>query len=199
MGQRISFYKNNNEKELIELVFEYFASFRKWYLETNKSSIFEFNELFGNENLIDYLNQNRDLQADFVSLDKKIIDELTSEFIGNYNDLNLDKLEIFGPYMYVWRYDECNQIVTKTNDKIFIALWTFITKGRSLKDGGSFDSFTNEYKIGYLNRNECMILKNKIEFHFGNHEIMKNTGLEFILQAINELTEKNKEIISAID
>jgi hypothetical protein len=89
-----------------------------------------------------------------------------------------------------------------------------------------FDSFTNEYKIGFLNRDEYLLLKSKIEFHFGNNEAMrlkywtksekrqlekaiknskdgsyslsghnpKSSGLKYLLDAINELTEKKQRV-----
>jgi len=234
MGQRISYYKNNYDKGLKELLFDNYSNFRQWYLDFDKSSIDEFNEPFGNESLKEYFIQDRDLEMDFATLDKKFIDELTSEFVGTYYDLSHqqnDILDFSGPTMSVWRYDESNKMVSATKDKDFIELWTFITKGRSLKDRLQFDSFTNEYKIGFLNRDEYLLLKSKIEFHFGNNEVLrlkywtksekrqlekaitnskdgsyslsghnpKSSGLEYMLDAINELTKKNKELITGIE
>lgn len=234
MGQRVSYFKNNFGKGLKELIFENFLSFQQWYLDTDKSSIEEFNEPFGNDNLKEYFKQARDLQEDFETLDKHFIDELTSEFIGSYYDLthqHNDMLEFFGPTMSVWRYAESDKMVSATYDQDFIELWTFITKGRSLKDNLHFDSFTNEYKIGFINRQEYLLLKSKIEFHFGDTETMnqkfwtsrekaefekaisnskdgsyslsghnpKSSGLEYVLDALNELTEKNKELITGIE
>ncbi|MCB9261286.1 MAG: hypothetical protein H6607_02765 [Flavobacteriales bacterium] len=234
MGQRISYFKNNYDKGLKELLFDNYSTFRQWYLDFDKSSMEEFNQPFGNEGLKEYFNQNKDLQADFATLDKKFIDELTSEFIGIYYDLthqHNDILDFFGPTMSVWRYDASNKMVSSTKDKDFIELWTFITKGRSLKDNLQFDSFTNDYKIGFINRQEYLVLKNKIELYFGDIETMrrkhwtnkekaqlekaiesskdgsyslsghnpKSSGLEYMLDAINELTEKNKELITGIE
>lgn len=234
MGQRISYFKNNFGKGLKELIFENFSSFQQWYLDTDKSSIDEFNEPFGNDTLKDYFKQARDLQGDFEILDKNFIDELTSEFIGSYYDLthqHNDIFEFFGPTMSIWRYAESDKMVSATYDKDFIELWTFITKGRSLKDNLHFDSLTNEYKIGFINRQEYLLLKSKIEFHFGDTETIKrkfwtsrekaklekaisdskdgsyslsghnpkSSGLEYVLDALNELTEKNKELITGIE
>lgn len=234
MGQRISYFKNNFDKGLKDLLFSNYSIFRQWYLDFDKSSMDEFNEPFGNERLKEYFNQDNDLQADFATLNKKFIDELTSEFIGTYYDLthqNNDILEFFGPTMSVWRYDESNKMVSATNDKDFIELWTFITKGRSLKDNMQFESYTNEYKIGFLNRQEYLLLKSKIEFYFGDNETMKqkfwtnkekaqvekainnskdgsyslsghnpkSSGLEYVLNTLNELTDKNKELITGIE
>lgn len=234
MGQRISYFKNNFNKGLKELIFENFSSFRQWYLDTEKSSIEEFNEPFGNEKLKIYFNQNKDYKTDFDNLDKNFIDELTSEFIGNYWDLidqHNDILEFFGPTMSVWRYDESNKMVLATKDKDFVRLWSFIIQGRSLKDNYDFNSYTNDYKIGFLDRQECLILKSKIEFHFGDTETMrqkfwtdrektqedeaiknskngsyslsghnpKSSGLEYVMEALNELTDKNNELIVGIE
>jgi len=234
MGQRISYFKNNFGKELKDLLFDNYSKFRQWYLDFDKSSMDEFNKPFGSERLKIYFNQERDFQADFENLDKRFIDELTSEFIGTYRGFTHQHnniLDFFGPTMSVWRYEESNKMVSGTNDKDFIELWQFVTEGRSLKDNLHFDSFTNDYKIGYLNRQEYITLKSKIEFHFGDTESMrqkywkskekaqlekaiknskdgsyslsghnpKSSGLEYVLDALNELTEINKELITGIE
>ena len=204
MGQRISYFKNNFDKGLKDLLFDNYSKYRTWYLDFDKSSMEEFNEPFGNATLKEYFKQDRNLQTDFENLDKNFIDELTSEFIGTYYDLTSQDneiLEFFGPMFNKWRYDESTKMVSKTNDKEFIELWTYLTKGRSLKDNLYFESLTNEYKIGFLDRQEYLQLKSKIETHFGDIETirLKNSGLEYVLSALNELTEKNKEIITGIE
>jgi hypothetical protein len=234
MGQRISYFKNNFDRGLKELLFDNYSKFRQWYLDFDKSSMEEFNEPFGIEVLKDYFKQERDLQADFEKLDKKFIDELTCEFIGTYYDTTHKEnniLELFGPTMSIWRYEESNKMVEETKDKEFIKLWTYITKGRSLKDNLKFDGLTNDYKIGFVSRQEYILLKNKIIFHFGDSETMRekywtirertelenainnskdgsyslsghnpiSSGLEYVLDALNELTDKNKELITGIE
>ena len=234
MGQRISFFKNNYNIGLKDLLINNYSIFRQWYLDSDKSSREEFNETFGNECIIDYFKKDLDFISEFNNLDKKIIDELTSDFIGSYCDLTDREskiLEFFGPTMSVWRYDESNKMVSRTNDRDFIELWTFITRGRSLKDNKQFESYTNEYKIGFINRQEYILLKSKIEFYFGDNETIKrkfwttkekvqlerainnskdgsyslsghnpkSSGLEYVLDALNELTEENKELITGIE
>jgi hypothetical protein len=231
MGQRISYFKNNFSKGLKNILFENYSKFRTWYLDYDKSSIQEFNESFGNEILKDYFKQERNLEAEFENLDKNFIDELTSEFIGTYYDLthqNNDIFEFFGPMFNKWRYDKSTKMVSKTNDTEFVELWSNLTKGRSLKDDLHFDSFTNEYKIGFLYRQEYLLLKSKIELHFGKIEAIrdkywtesekkqfekamndksyalsghnpKSSGIEYVLSALNELTDKNKELITGIE
>ncbi|MFV0513403.1 MAG: hypothetical protein ACK5MY_07200 [Jhaorihella sp.] len=204
MGQRISYFKNNFDEGLKDLLFDNYSKYRTWYLDFDKSSMEEFNEPFGNVTLKEYFKQDRNLQTDFENLDKNFIDELTSEFIGTYYDLTSqdnDILEFFGPMFNKWRYDESTKMVSKTNDREFIELWTYLTKGRSLKDNLYFESLTNEYKIGFLDRQEYLQFKSKIESHFGDIETIrpKNSGLEYVLSALNELREKNKEIITGIE
>ena len=230
MGQRINYFKNNFHIGLKEIIFENFTSFRKWYLDTDKSSIEEFDEPFGNENLKNYLKQNTDFKTDFKHLDKNLIDELTSDFIGSYYDStypNNDLLEFFGPTMNVSRYTESDEMVLETKNKEFIKIWRYLTKGRSLKDNQEFESISNEYKIGFLTIKEVELLKNNILNYFGNIETMKSrywttnekrelekskngpyslsghnpksSGLEYVLTAINELKEYNKELITGIE
>jgi len=177
MGQRISYYKNNFQKTLKEILFENFPAFREWYLNFEKSSLEEFNEPFGNEMLIDYFKLNPDFKTDFPKLDKKIIDELTSEFIGVYCDFT-DRggkiLQFFGPTFNKWRYDQSTEMIEQSGDALFIRLWNFIIKGRSLTDNDVFESFTNDRKVGFLTFDEHRVLKDKIESYFGSIEIMKD-------------------------
>lgn len=152
MGQRISYYKNNYNKGLKEIIFENIILFRQWYLDKDKTSMEEFNEPFGNEELKTYFKKESNLITDFENLDKKLIDELTSEFIGSYYDLTHQKnnfLEFFGPTMSVWRYRKSSKLVFETKDQELIRLWTFLTEGRSLKDDLNFESISNDYKIGF--------------------------------------------------
>lgn len=234
MGQRISYCKNNSNKGLKELIFENFPSFRKWYLDANQSSIEEFNESFGNEYLISYLEQGGDLLTDFDKLDKKLIDELTSEFVGSFCDLTDPegkKLTFFGPSMNKWRYDKSDAMVAATRDQAFIRLWNFLIKGRSLKDDGEFNSYTNDYTIGFLTFAEHRYLKTCIETHFGDIATMqkkywtysekrklkkaiakstnesyslaghnpKSSGLEYVLQVLNEMADEKTELITGIE
>lgn len=235
MAQRIHYYKNNANKSLKELLFNNFSKYKQWYLDFEKSSIEEFNEPFGLPSVLNFFQQDLDFEAVFESLDKKLIDELTVEFFTyyDYTSSDNDMLDFFGPSMSVWRYEKSNKMVAATNDKVFIELWSFVTEGRSLKDNLPFHDFVNEYKIGFLNRQEYLLLKSKIESHFGDAEAMENnywtplekfamqsalekaksgngyfwlsnhnpqtTGLELVLQAINELTEDNNELITGIE
>lgn len=176
MGQRISYFKNNFGKTLKDLIFENFSSFRQWYLEMDKSSMADFKEPFGNEKVKNYFNLNPNFETDFEKLDKKLVDELTSEFIGSYCDLtdrDSKLLELFGPTMNKWRYVKSGEIILLTKDEDFIRLWNYVIKGRSLKDNAQFDSYTNDYKIGFLTFGEHRLLKEKIESYFGTIEIIK--------------------------
>lgn len=234
MGQRINYFKNNFNKGLKELIFENFSSFRRWYLDTDNSSMEEFNEPFGHQKLKIYFSQNTDFKTDFDNLHKNLIDELTSEFIGSYCDWKVrdsNLLEFIGPTMSKWRYYPSNEMVSATKDKDFIRLWNYILKGRSLKDNAEFDSFNNDYKVGFLMFNEHRLLKEKIETYFGNIKAIKkkywtykekkelersmanlnnssfslaghnpkSSGLEYILQVLNEITDCKNELIIGIE
>lgn len=232
MGQRISYYRSILRKTLEKTIFENFSTFRQWYLDAAESSL-EFNETFGNKELKNYLAQNDDFEYNLHNLDRKLIDELTSEFV-NYCDLTNSEnkiLELFGPTMNKWRYNESTDMVLKTNDRDFIRLWNFIINGRSLTGDVNFESFTNDEKIGFLAYDEYMILKTKIETHFGNIEQInekywtdeekaklleaivnsrndsyslyehnpKSSGLEYVLQALNEISITKGELITVIE
>jgi hypothetical protein len=234
MGQRIIFFKNDFNKGLTKLLFDNYSMFKHWYLDCDKSSMEEFNEPFGSKELKTYFKNETDFIAEFDNLDKQLIDEVSSEFIGNYCDLT-DRdgiiLKCFGPTMSKRRYDQSSEMVTATKDINFIKLWTYIVKGRSLKDNKDFNSYTNSYKIGFLDRQEIEELKNKIEYYFGDIKNMKDrfwtdtekrqlenaisnsndtsyyilghnpisSGLEYVMQAIEELMNNNKELIIGIE
>jgi hypothetical protein len=136
----------------------------------------EFNEPFGNKELKYYFKLSTDFKSDFDNLDNILIDELTSEFIGSYCDLvgqNSNLLEFFGPTMNKWRYEQSSRMVLATKDVEFIRLWNYIIKGRSLKNGAEFNSYTNDYRTGFLTANEYISLKDKIENYFGDVEMIK--------------------------
>ena len=233
MGQRISYYRSHLKKGLKETIFENFSKFREWYLDADKESILEFNEPLGDKILKDYLMQNDDFKLSFYRLDKKLIDELTSEFI-NYCDLTNSEnkiLELFGPTMSRWRYEGSSDMVSKTRDDDFIQLWSFIIKGRSLSGNTNFESFSNDEQIGFLSYDEYAILRTKIESHFGKIERIKerywtdkekaelleaiansknghyslqghnpkSSGLEYVLQALNEISITKDELITVIE
>lgn len=200
MGQRISYFKNNFNKGLIDLIFEKFSSFRQWYLNEDKALIDEFNEPVGDENLKNYLNQNTDFKTDFNNLDKKLIDELTSDFICSYwefTDPDNYLLEYFGPTVGKSRYDQGTEMVLATKDTDFVRLWNYIVKGRSLKDDGNFDSYTNEYKTGFLTYIEQALLREKIKAHFGPDP--KISGLDYVLEVLVQIKDRKSELIIAIE
>jgi hypothetical protein len=213
MGQRISYFKNNFDKGLKDLISENFAPFREWYLDYDKSSMEEFNEPYGSEELKTYFRKETEFAADFDKLDKQLVDEITAEFVGqSYYLKNGDGriLDYFGPAMSNWRYDESSEMVSKTKDKDFIRLWNYIIKGRSLKNDAEFNSYTNDYQVGFLYRQEIEQLKSKIEHYFGDIENKKNNfwwnkekpqleGFEYIMEAVKKLTDNNKELITGIE
>lgn len=192
MGSWINYFKNNNSKKLKDLIFENYSSFRQWSLDLDQWEIFK-------NHLPECVNLN------FDSIDKKIVDELTSDFIGFYCDSGPgnELFQSFGSSLYKRSYYKSDEIVMETNDAEFIRLWNFLIKGRSLKDNMNFNSFTNEYKIGFLTCAEYKLLKEKIETHFDDLETMRTSedfiGLKCVLQALDRLDSRNIEIITAID
>jgi hypothetical protein len=178
MGQRIGFYKNNFGKGLKDLLFENYENFRKWYLETQKSSLIEFNEPFGNENLKLFFKENLCLTKDFSSIkvDEVLFNELVSEFIVTYcgwTDTKNNILELCGSQMYTSSYFQSSRLVQNTKDREFIQLWNYIIQGRSLITNNQFVEDLYEIKIGYLTFEEQKILKQKIEDYFGKIENIK--------------------------
>lgn len=209
MGIRISYFKNNFKKGLKEVIIENFTAFQEWYLNRHNESMEEFGEPFGTEELKAYFAQNPNFEKDFDTLEKMLLDEITSEFIGNYCDLwDRDSLmlEFFGPSIYKRWYEASTEIVIATQDQEFIKLWNYLIKGRSLRDNAPFDDYNKEDNIGFLDLSEIAVLKEKIGFHFGDKDAVrkygaeddKSTGLICVLNALEELDDRNVEIITMI-
>ncbi|SHE65329.1 hypothetical protein SAMN04488522_101819 [Pedobacter caeni] len=234
MGQRISFFKNNFNKGLKDLIFENFSAFRQWHLDSAKSSMEDLNEPYGNEILENYLHQENNLKKDFHKLDKRLIDELTAKFVADYCDTTDGEgkiLEFLEPSVNKWRYEASTEMVMQTGDKDFVQFWNFLIRGRSLKDNADFDSYSNDFKIGFLTFDEHQLLKAKIELYFGNPEQLKHnfwteeeklkeqnaikdskngtyslsghnpksSGLENVLQVLNQMTHEKNELITSIE
>lgn len=208
MGQRISYFRSKSGKTLIELIIEHFEAFRKWYLATDD----EFNGFFGSKELRIYLRLKPDFPTEFEKIDKHLIDELTSEFIGNYCDWRLKDgavLELFGPLMSRWRYNDSTTLVANSGNQEFLTLWNYLMEGRSLKNKAEFDSYTNEYRVGFLSHEERGKLKKYIEtffakdFKLDTNILSKSnldiSGLEFVLDALNEVNDFDGEIITGIE
>lgn len=177
MGQRISFYRNNSNVDFKELLLENYAMFRQWYLDTATSSLKEYNEPSGSEELRQFLLQNNTLRLGSGAPDKRILDELTSEFVGSYCDLTDGKgeiLELFGPCLNKWRYEGSTSLVLQTKDRMLIGLWNWlVVRGRSLRDNGTFEGLTDDLTIGFLACDERRTLQNRIEIYFGTTEHMR--------------------------
>lgn len=148
--------------------------FRQWYLDMAASSM---EEPFSNAEFHHYLQKNSILKFDSATLDKRTLDELTSEFVGSYCDLTDDRgeiLELFGSCCNKWRYEKSTAMVVQTADRVFINLWNYIiVQGRSLYDNRTFEGLTDDMKIGFLTYNERRTLQKKIEVYFGTIEQMR--------------------------
>jgi len=182
MGQRICYTKNNSGVRLGDLLLQHYEAFRLWYLREDRLAT-EGNYTFGHEAVAHYLQQAGDLAAGFDNLEQQLADELTLQFIG-YCDLVENEspmLELFGPCCSTWRYEAGTEMVERTGDAEFIKLWHFLVTGRSLKNNAGFNSYEKGYNIGFLSREECLVLKTKIETRFGNRGVIKErywTALE---------------------
>lgn len=174
MGQRICYFIDKGKRTLKELVINHYTHFRAWYIKTREECLIEYGEEFGKIRLIAFFENNEVLPS-LELLDKNLIDELTSEFIGHfcdYGDGN-DWLELLSPTISKWKYEGSTLLVEETQEEEFIRLWNYVIKGRSLKDNNSFESYSNDYAIGFLNIKEQVTLYNFIKSYFGDIEDMQ--------------------------
>ncbi|WP_298514484.1 hypothetical protein [uncultured Kordia sp.] len=230
MGVRIHFYKNNSGKEIEDLILEHYSDYAQWYVNRNEASIEEFDEIYGTVELIDFFSNNKTIDNNINHLDKKIVDEMTVGFVVEYSEYN-KVLEGFGPMMNKWRYQKSTKLVLETKDDEFIKLWKYLIYGRSLKASEEFNSYTNDYKIGFLSFKEHSKLEELIIDYFGDLEGMKEkywtdsekeeleiaiqnsvngvyslsdhnpitSGLEYVLEALNEMKTGEMELITVIE
>jgi len=194
MGNWTNFYKVNPPfSNLKDLIIEKFDDFKNLCI-LNKDDY--------NKKILKNIN---DFKIDFDKLDQKIIDEITSDFIGLYYDFSKNHLESFGPSIYNQCYNNSTKLVIDTCDDEFINLWKVIIIGRSIKNNQPFKNFTNEYKIGFLTNIECNVLRNKLKIHFERIYDLRTkneeayTGIESLMRALDEVKNYKNEIVIAID
>lgn len=196
MSTRLNFYHNHTGKTLKELIIESFADFSKWYLERNDLSVKNGGVSYGSAPLIQLCETQKSLKSTFHILDKKLIDELTEEFVNEYAYIS-NLLTCIGSDWPIKYYKKCHSLVVETNNLNFIKHWDSIFKGRSLLPSEPFESFSNYSTIGYLYYSECFALKEAIQSHFGD-ELQNNSkekGFMFILEAL----QKNKQCFTRVN
>ena len=116
MGQRTVYYISNSYKSFEEQFLDDFSSFRKWILDKHAESILEFQERLISPAIEKCLkNENFDLSL----VEKEVYDELTFEYLLTYCDLGegKDKIELVGPMMSSWRYNESHKYIESVNDR----------------------------------------------------------------------------------
>jgi hypothetical protein len=203
MGSRISYFRNNDGKTLKVLLVEHYAQFRVWYLEQQERSKAEFNEEFGSEYVKNYMYKNTIMPTDLSGISDRLIDELASEFVANYLDSNFDSialLETVGPCVNKARYGEATKLLVAMKDEEVVRLWSYIVNGRSIKDGGTFDSYSNDNRVGYLSSEEIGMLKTKIEQYYpASNSVLRNEGFELVLDAISNIDSRHNELVVTID
>lgn len=201
MGKRINFLKNNTNSTVFELIIEHYVDFKNWYLTEEKIRFEKYNEDFGNENLKQFFKENRNLNL--VTLKNcELLDSLMAEFVIESWDKGNVFFEFFAPNMYRSHYDNSYEMIKSVKDQEFSTLWTFITLGRDFASLSYRQTVFDDLSVGFLERDEYLLLQQKIEHYFGNILTLRKrnyVGLECMLQAILDLTENNRQIISIIE
>ncbi len=171
MGNYIGFHKNCSGKPLKELVFEYYDDFRTWYLQRNQESMDDFYEGEGSKELLAYFEQDTDFVNEFDTLDDRLINELSSEFVYifiNFNFTTTILFEQFGTNEKTGGYMESTEMVYHTKDPKFIELWTYLIQGRTLKKSLYFNTYNQIDRVGFLTVEEQSRLRELIVQYFGD-------------------------------
>ena len=227
MGQRINFYTNSYKKSLRTLLKENFAEFQKWYIERNQKSLIEFNEQYGNPELIHFF-QNTDLTTlNFDNTNNRILGELTVEFIwefcGNiYSPKNI--LECLGPDLKTWRFVKSRDLILETLNLDFLHLWDSLFNGRSFQETEIFERCADDsIKVGYISFDEQLKLSDFINRYFGTIEQIRSKywtvedfdifsqkisvsnhspiseGLEITLEMLNRVKDNKNELVTTVE
>lgn len=201
MGKRINFLKNNTNSTVFELIIEHYVDFKNWYLIEEKTRFEKYNEDFGNENLKQFFKKNSNL--DLVTLKNcEWLDSLMAEFVIESWDKGDEFFEFFAPNMYRSHYDNSYEMIQSVKDQELSTLWTYITVGRDFSNYHYRQTFFDDLSVGFLERDEYLLLQQKIEHHFGDISTLRklnHIGLECMLQTISELTQHNRQLISIIE
>lgn len=202
MGQRITYSINRSGKTLKQLLSDEFECFRLWLQEMEAGSRNEFNEAFVETPILDYCKSGSDLVTDFDKLEPRLVNGLLVLFICNYSWWKGVEDRTFtpvGPWMYKRSYEHSEALVLATKDETLIRLWNMLLKGRSIQGDPVFQTYSEDYTIGFLTPDEQQVLKNRIGFHFGMqiNAAPEYSGLAYVLYALSET--QGMELISEIE
>ena len=175
MAARISYYINNDGKNLKDILLLQYTAFKSWYLEMEESSRREFSESFGNESLLNFFRQAH-ANNPFEEPDNSIMDILVSEFVSTYclmSESGRTLLQNIGPSLNKDRYVDSSKIVHKTKDHPFILLWDYLVVGRSVSGTDLLATHGDDCRIGFLHNLEQIQLRAAIIRHFGSPDQIK--------------------------
>ena len=191
MGVRIAFYETTDGKNLLNNFERTFPDFKKWILSENKKSIDEFNERLISVNIETQLTQNGD-SLNIKTTSQNLVDELIYEYLLTYCDYGLGKLnvELIGPLISRYKYNNSFSIIKNTKDEKLIKLWNYLKVGRSLKEDKAFTEMESDL-IGFWNRTEMDYIKEKIK---GLNQ--DDTGIECISNVLDEMEGKSELIFN---
>jgi hypothetical protein len=202
MGLRIAYYINNSGKKLIDLIVEDYSLFRANFLKLNSESIETYQDVLGNENLIRFLEQNNKL-SDLNIISDQIVNEIVQEYFLSSID-NLIKFnsafDIIGPCLNKINYTGSSLLINQTNNNRLITLWNYLISGRSIKQGATAISLSNDISLGFLSAKEQRELLQLLDANFN----IKKSGLDFtginaVRGVLNEMNEHSTELISTVD
>jgi hypothetical protein len=202
MGLRIAYYLNNSGKNLIDLIVEDYSLFRANFLKLNSQSIQNYQDVMGNENLIRFLEQNNELN-DLSKISDQIVNEIVQEYFVSSID-NLIKFtstfDLIGPCLNKINYTGSSLLINQTNNNRLITLWNHLILGRSIKEGATTTSFSNDISLGFLSVEEQYELVLLLEANFNiNKSGLDFTGINAVREVLNEMNAHSTELISTVD
>ncbi|MFN8712496.1 MAG: hypothetical protein ACK5Z2_06560 [Bacteroidota bacterium] len=202
MGVRIAYYINDSGKKLVDLIIKDYPFFRENYLNLNSESVETQKMALGDENLIRFLEQN-DKIDDLDRFSDQIVNEIVQEYFLSSID-NLIKFnstfDIIGPCLNKINYTGSSLLINQTNNDQLIKLWNYLIFGRSIKDGATSTSFSNDISLGFLSAEEQRELVQLLEVNFNiNKSGFDLTGIILVLDVLKEMNEHSTELISTVD
>lgn len=171
-----------------------YLSFKEWHLNSINVSDYDAPEHY--YSIQSFLNQNDFLPHDLKPVHKQIVDDLVSDFIGSYCDSqihNSNSFELFGPLLNTNKYNQSTNLICKTQNPDLMKLWSYVINGRSIVDSGNFQPFSKDYRIGFLDRNECEQLLHFIA------PLSDSPGFDSISRAIQSVSVNYNQLVIAIE
>ena len=171
MGVRISYNYIKDGKRPEEVLTEYYDLLRERIYEWHDESLAIHSKLRYSEKVIDFIVLHDELPA-IANLEQELLDVLMSNLaeVIWLSDRKPKPLKSIGAEVHPRRYIASTELIRELTDEKTKQLWNYLLVGRSLKDDMPFTIFSDQYRVGFWRREECLYLYQSLKDNFGTVE-----------------------------